>query len=439
MNVLLTTVVLGIGVAADPVASNTWPGFRGDGTGLSAARQLPVRWSPAEIAWKANLPGYGQSSPVVWKDQVFVTAVEGEQRDKGYLAALDAKTGKEKWRHTFEPTLKAKWGSFISRASGTPLVDASAVYAFFEGGNLLALSHEGKLLWERSLVKDFGEFQNGHGLGTSPAQTENAVIVLVDHRGPSYLLAVDKKNGKTLWKTERPARSSWTSPVVARRDGKDLVIVSSNGSVAAYDAATGKLLWEHEGLAGNTLPSACVVGERVLFGAGLNERMPVKPEVANRSNGCLKLTSAEGKPAFEVLWTGKKGIASYASPLAHRGRAYFVNEVGVVHCYDLDTGKLHFAERIDGQCWASPIAVGDHVYFFGKNGTTTVLKAADSFSKVAANELWKAEAQPEAEEPKDKEQGGRYTKLDPVVYGAAAIDGAIFVRTGTNLYRIGKP
>lgn len=411
MHSILTLLAL----FADP-AADTWPAFRNGGTSATTAQALPLTWSEKEgVAWKIDLPGYGQSSPVVWKDTVFVTAVDGKQRETGFVLAYDARTGKERWRHTFEPTQKAPWSDTISRAAPTPVVDAAGVYSFFEGGNLIALSHAGKPLWSRALFKEFGEFQNNHGLGSSPAQTDDTLFVLVDHRGPSYLLAVDKKTGKDRWKTDRKERGSWTSPVVATLGGKLSVIVSSNGSVAGYDAATGKLLWEHEGLAGNTLPSATVAGDLVVVGAGAG-RMGADPAAAAKSNCALRL----GTKGVEVAWTADKATASYASPIVHRGHAYFVSQAGLVVCIDVKTGAQKYAERIDGPCWATPIAAGERVYCFGKDGVTTVLKAGPTFEKLATNRLFPEGAK------------------DVTVHGVAAVEGAFFVRTGTALVRVGK-
>lgn len=420
-----------LALAGGAPTADAWPGFRGRGDAVSTATQLPVKWSPKEnIAWKVVLPGYGQSSPVVWKDRVFVTAVSGDNREKGYVRALDAKTGKTLWTHEFAPTQKAKWSYTVSKAAPTPVVDADAVYTFFEGGDVLALSHAGKLLWSRSLVKDYGEFQGNHGLASSPTATEDALVLLVDHSGPSYLLALDKKTGKNRWKTERTSRGSWASPVVARRDGADEVVVSSNGSVASYDARTGKLLWEMDGLSGNTMPSASIAGDRILVGAGIS-RKGGDPAKAAKSNCCLQLVQKDGKPGYELRWSAQKASASYATPLAHRGHAYFVNQSGVVFCIDLATGAEKYAERIDGPCWASPIGAGDHVYFFGKDGRTTVLKAGPTFEKVASNALWSDDAAPKAgTDP----AGGEYEGT--IAYGVAVIDNAFFVRTGTALIRI---
>jgi outer membrane protein assembly factor BamB len=429
-------------------ASDAWPGFRNLGDGISPSRKLPLEWSKDTVAWKVDLPGYGQSCPVIWKDKVFVTAVEGEQREKGFVTALDATTGKQLWSREFEPTLKAKWSYFISRAAPTPVVDESAVYAFFEGGNLLAFSHEGKELWSRSLAKEYGDFQNNHGLGSSLAQTPEAVIVLADHKGPSYLLAVDKKTGKNVWKVERESRSSWTSPVVVRRGERTEIVVSSSGSVTGYDAGSGKLLWERSGIEGNSLPSVAVAGDLLVVGVAKGRGKGGKPADGQEllPSCCLRLGKSGEKESCEVLWKAPRANASYASPLIYRDHVYLVNEVGVVTCVELKTGKECYSERIGGPCWASPVGAGDAVYFFGKDGKTTVLKPGPAFETLAVNLLWDAPAnkpEPKAE-PKSKEEGkqaersgpGEYA--DPILYGVAANDRAFFVRTGKNLYRIGK-
>ncbi|MDY3560713.1 PQQ-binding-like beta-propeller repeat protein [Gemmata sp. JC673] len=428
-------LTLSLSTVLSAPAADAWPGFRGTGESI-ANGAYPTTWGPkGGIAWTADLPGYGQSSPVVWDGTVYLTAVEGENRDKGYVVALDAKTGKEKWRHTFEPTQKAKWGYTISRAAPTPCVDAGGVYCFFEGGNLIALTHAGKMRWARDLVKEYGEFQGGHGIGSSLAQTEDAVFVLIDHRGPSYLLAAQKANGENKWKVGREQKGGWASPVVATRNGSPELIASSAGTVIGYAADTGKELWKLDNVVGNTIPSASVIGDRVLFGGGTSRSKEESPAGA-KSNGCLKLVSKDGKPTFEPAWAAKAGVSNYATPLGYEGVAYFVNQVGVVYAHDLATGKELFAERTDGACWASPVGAGGHVYFFGKDGTTSVLKAGKEFDQVASNKLWETKPKPAPAGGKKDAPGSEYG--DPIVYGVAAADGAFYIRTGTQLFKVTK-
>lgn len=454
--VMLLAVSLGLGPASN------WPGFRGDGTGVSPARNLPVSWSEREgIAWKQPLPGYGQSSPVVWGERVYVTAVEGDQKERYLLMAMDAKSGAVVWKKEFAASQKGANNPMMSRAAPTPVVDAGGIYAFFEGGELVGLNHAGEVIWKRSMVTEYGEFKNNHGLGGSLAHTADALILLVDHGGPSYLLSVDKKTGKTKWKIDRPARTSWTTPVVATRGEKTIILVSSSGQLGAHDAETGKQLWLFDGLTGNNIVSPVVHGDRVVIGAGENPR---KPDLAAsaRSNCCLELVA--GEPGYQVAWRSKKAISHHASPLAYQGHAYFVNKTGIVFCLDLKTGEECYSERLDNQVWASPVAAGDKIYFFGKDGVTTVLKAGPKFEKLASNRLWSSvdyEARKEAEKkkvaektpkppegkgpaggppvPKAELEATRNSAVGDIVYGVAVVDGTFYLRTGTELICIRTP
>lgn len=408
----IRTIVTAMILAAPAWGADTWPGFRNDGAGVTSAA-LPTRWAEDSLAWKTTLPGYGQSSPVIWKDKVFVTAVSGDDRDQGFIVAVDLASGKEQWRHTFTPTQKAKWSPYISKAAPTPVVDDKAIYAFFEGGNVIALDHAGKELWSRSLVADYGEFQNNHGLAASPILIDGAVVIAVDDRGPSYLIALDRASGKNVWKVDRPQKGSWTSPVYdpIRKE----IVISSNGTVMGHDAKTGELRWQLDDFSGNTIPSATVAGDRIVIGANAGKG---DVKAALKSNCCLKRPAAGTTP--EIAWVSEKATTSMASPVVHRGIVYYVSQAGIVYGLDLETGKERFAERIDASCWATPIAAGDHVVFFSKTGVATVVKSGPTFEVVATNRFW-----PEG------------TK-GLVLYGAAAVDGAIVARSGSMLYRAGK-
>jgi outer membrane protein assembly factor BamB len=440
-----------LGCALPP--ADAWPGFRGDGSSRTLARDLPLEWSAREnLAWRADLPGYGQSSPVVWGGRVFLTAVEGAGKEKCLVLALDAAKGKLLWQKAFNASQKGKNNPSTSRAAPTPVVDRDGVHAFFESGDLIALGHNGEVRWRRSLVKDYGELKNHHGLASSLAQTDKAVIVLVDHAGPSYLLAVEKATGRTLWRTERARGLSWTSPVVTSQGGRPTVLVSSNGSLTSYDAETGKRLWALEKLTGNLIPSPVVVDGLVVVGAG--ESGLTSDRKAARSNCCVRLTVTDGEPGYEVVWRGKKAVCHHASPLVHRGCVYLVTRVGVLHCLDLSTGREHYAERLGGTCWATPIGAGEHVYLFGRDGVTTVIQAGPKFAKVATNRLWSDEdlktrteaaaRKPESQFPPLPKQGREQMEgmlrdaVGDVVYAVAVVDRTFFLRTGTELYCIRK-
>jgi outer membrane protein assembly factor BamB len=453
------TFLLALALRAEPAPVTTWPGFRGDGSSRTAARDLPLRWSPAAgVAWRAALPGYGQSSPVVWKDRVFVTAVQGRRKEKCLVLALAARTGEILWQKGFRASQPGANNPSVSRAAPTPAVDPDGVYVFFEGGDLLALTHGGAVRWRRSLVKEYGALKNHHGLAASLAQTDRAVLVLVEHSGTSYLLAVEKATGRNLWKADRKSGLSWTSPVVTRHGGRDLVLVSSAGTLTAYDAGTGEELWAFGGLHGNVVPSPTAAGDLVVVGAG-ESGLTSDLRAAARSNCALRLNTRDGKSGCALLWQGQKAVGHHASPLIHRGHVYLVTKAGVVYCRDAQTGVLRYAERLADPCWATPVGAGDRVYFFGKDGVTTVLKAGSKFERLAVNRLWaeddfaaRKEAAKERPEnqfpplpppPKGKKGSPSVTReqmermlrdaVGDVVYGVAAVDRTFFLRTGTEL------
>jgi len=423
-------------------AADRWPSFHNGGNTSVSVKGLPVKWSPEKgVAWTAPLPGYGQSSPVVWKDRVYLTAIEGKNKERCHVLACNAHSGKPLWKQTFPATVRKEYSRMVSRAAPTPLADEHGLYVFFESGDLRSYTHDGKLRWKKTLFDDDkNAFQNGHGYGGSPCQTEQAVILQIDHRGPSYVLAVSKKSGKTLWKTPRKSRASWTSPHVAHVGGKEQVILSSNGTVDGYDAVTGKRLWSHEGISGNVIPSATIGGDLVFVGASVSRRKP-DAESAAASNRCLQIRPGS-KSGYRLVWKAKKAISYYVSPLVHRGLVYYVNRGGAMYCLDAKTGKQVYARRIAGTCWAQPIAAGDRIFFFGRDGVTTVIKAGPRFEKVADNRLWPPEAaappsKASKTKPAEKPSGPSYAS-GPIVYGVAAVDGAFFVRTGTKLYCLRK-
>ena len=378
-----------------------WAGFRGAGDSIAPEAELPLVWSDeSNLAWRCRLAGYGQSSPVVWGDRAFVTSVVGENKEMLVVTAVGLGDGAILWRKEFPASQTVKATDYVSRASPTPVVDQDHVYAFFESGDLIALTHAGDPVWKRSLTKEFGDIQGNHGLGSSPAQTDTSIVVLVDHDGPSYLLALEKGTGKTIWKIDRPKRVSWSSPLVCVGSEGPEVLVSSNGVVQAYRGGDGELLWEVTGLKGNTIASPSATGETVLIGSG-----QVGDNLLIRRGGSGDVTGSH------VAWRAPSVSSSFGSPLVYRDVAYFVNKAGAAFAVDLADGKTLWTQRLPDSTWASPIAAGDRIYFFCKNGQTLVARAGREFEKLAENKL----------------------TIEGRVYGVAVLPRTVLIRTGDHL------
>ncbi len=250
-------------------------------------------------------------------------------------------------------------------------------------GNVLAVDHAGKVKWERSLVKEYGEYQNHHGLGSSPAQSATALFINCQHDGPSYLVALDKETGKTLWKVDRKSSKSWSSPIAFRSGDRDFVAISTAGAAHVYDAKNGEVVWSMSELSGNSVPSPVLIGDQLFLGAAKSD-FDSDGNVA-KSNCCLK-SIGDGK--FDLVWRAEKAMCDYASPVVAGDFVYYVSRVGVIYCLDRATGKEHFAKRLGGTTWSTPIVAGEHLYIFGKEGGTTVLKVGPAYEEVAMNPLW---------------------------------------------------
>ena len=489
-------------LAGEPSGSRNWTSFRNGGVSV-APGQFPTHWSESSgIAWEWELAGYGQSTPVIHDGKVYVTSVVGPMKEISRVACLDLRTGEELWSQQVDSATQTESNYMHSRAAPTPLVDDTGVYAFFEGGDLVAFSHDGTQRWHKNLSEDYGPFENNHGLGSSPAQTEDLIFLNLEHRGPSKLLAIEKTTAETLWQVERPSGSSWTSPIVVHGKSNTSVVVSSAGSVTAYNVDSGDEFWTVDGLEGNSVPSPTFDGVNLLIGARLPEFGSTTE--AAKSNLCLHLNKDD---QFDVRWRSQKVVSDYASPVVAGNCVYYLNKTGVLSCLDLATGHSHYKQRLGVECWATPLVADGHVYFFGKNGETVVIQAGWSFEKVAVNQLWDTSNPPKPETyvehqaspghgssgggrrggmiamlmkgdadkdgiltqeevPEEfqamlprvdlnkdgaldsdelkameesfrkRREGSRDGARDPIVYGIAAADGTIVVRTGTRLYAI---
>ena len=406
--------------------------------------QIPTKWSPKEgVLWSVATPGHGQSSPVSWEDKVFVTSTVGPKKDEYYVMCFSSKDGKELWNHKFNNSDPVENSVYVSRAAPTPVVDKDRIVAFFESGDIVAIDHKGTVLWKSNMADKFGKFKNKFGLSGSLTQNQKNVFILVDDEGPSYLVALEKASGKEVWKQDRSPRNSWSSPAMHTIDGVEQIVVSSAGTVDGYECATGKLLWSFSDVGGNTGCTPVSIGNGKFFVAASAGRDGGNAEMARKSNTLMQVSKQSGAWTTAVLWKAEEATPSWASPIEHQGCAYWVNRTGVIYCFDTETGKLNYKERSKQSCWATPYGVGDRVYFFGKDGLTTVVAAGKEFRTLSENELWDPNALPVdkaagANESTEERRNAAAMFSGPTLYGFAIVGDKIIARTGEKLFCIGN-
>lgn len=360
------------------VFAQEWTRFRGpNGSGISSEKGIPTAISNDHLQWKTELPGVGHSSPVLWGEKIFLTTT-GDDRGGISALCLDATSGRLHWKTNFplKPFQRHKFNSF---ASATPAVDAERVYILFnEPGRyvLAALNHEGRLLWER----DLGPFRSQHGCGISPIVHEGMVIVGYEHGdsntiranadAKSFVIAVNAKDGSTVWQTPRKTLSvAYSTPCVFENNGKKALIFNSEAhGIYALNPKDGKVLWEYEEAFDKRSVSSPVVAGDVILGS------------CGSGGGGSFVTAIKlhnGKPA--LAYNIRKSAPYVPTPIARDGLAWLLSDGGILTCIDAKTGEMKYQERLGGNFFGSPIWIDGHIYAVATNGELVVAGASDKF------------------------------------------------------------
>lgn len=409
-----------------------WPAFQNGGATSLPGVAASAGTLETEPTWSVEITGYGQSSPVVWDEHVYVTSVEGDQKQSCHISAHRLCDGKRLWQHTLPNASPAENSNYVSKAAPTPAADADGVVCFFEGGNVVALTHAGEVRWQRNLVTDYGEIAARHGLSASLEQDGDAVYVWVERTEEPYVLSLDKQTGQTNWKASGVGATSWASPRLVPVVGGRHLVLSGIGRLVGLDPRTGERLWTFEQISGNSTPTPVPLGEgRFLIGAtiGRGESGGGAGRAAE-SNGVVAITKKEDDAwHVDYLWRAGRATSSFGSPIAHEGRAYFVNRTGVLYGLDVATGEEQFVRRLSGSIWATPLGLGEHVFFFGKDGSVDVLEVGGDRQQISTwNSLPGAPASPA--EVNESPAGGS------VLYAAALADGMLLLRSGDRLVAV---
>jgi outer membrane protein assembly factor BamB len=433
-DVLALAIILTSTVTGDVRAEN-WPQWRGPGgQGISSDTQLPTEWEPGKnVAWKTELPGSGMSSPIVWGDRIYVTAViEGEavpgQRavkhkqgkeedwihpdsvaaDKKHtfkMLALDAKSGKILWERTaYEGTVYDARHRRSSFAGPTPVTDGNLVFAYFGPEGLYAYDSLGNLAWK--IVEKFPTL--GLGTGTSPILYRDLVIIQrdEDNGDHSAIVAYDKKTGKEVWNAKRTVEISWGTPVLVESGGRTELVTNGSEVIIAYDPATGKELWQTKGVQSNAIHTPLVGHGLVIVTAGF----PVKRVIAIRPGAV-----PDDK---RVAWEYTKGTGYVLSNIVYGDYLYLLTDNGIVTCLDPKTGEVKYEGGrvpVPARFMGSPVAFGGYVALTSEEGDTFMLKAGPTHEIVRTNSVG-----------------------EPVFSSPAISNGRIYIRAQKHLFAIGK-
>lgn len=389
-----------------------WPQWRGPlATGVSPNGNPPIEWGEDKnVKWKIAIPGKGHATPIIWGDQMFIlSAVEtdkegkakeqnqGMQHGRGgrgmptlrstkvhkfVIFAINRHDGKILWQHTVKEEVPEEGTHEMgSWASHSPVTDGKHVYAYFGSRGLYCFDMKGNLKWER----DFGQLSKrmNFGEGSSPALYGDKIIVNWDHEGQSFIVALDKKTGKDIWKVDRDEGTSWASPFVVENNGKPQVITSATKLIRSYDLATGELIWECGGMTMNAIPMPVTANGIVYVMSGF------------RGNALLaiRLAGAKGNitDSDAIVWKHGKDTPYTPSPLLFQDKLYFLrSNNGILTCFDAKTGKEYYSrQRLEGMgnVFASPVGAQDRIYIVGQKGTMYVVKHGPEFKILAKNKL----------------------------------------------------
>ncbi len=413
-------IVVSLTAAAAELSS--WPEWRGtSGAGIAPGATPPTTWSDQQnIRWKAKVGGLGFSTPIIWKDRVYLlTAIEtsedrapapapepsapavgGDQKGRGgkkggfgggtrptkvhewAVVALDRKTGAIVWQKTARREVphegRHQTNSF---ASGSPLTDGEHLYASFGSRGLYCYDLQGNLKWE----KDLGDMQtrNGFGEGSSPALAGNLLIVPWDQETGSFIVALDKKTGAEVWRQARDERTSWSTPLIVAVGGKQQAVLPATKRTRSYDVATGELIWEASGLGANVIPSP-VTGHGLVYVTSGFQGFYIQ---------AIKLTARGDVSAGpDIVWQQRKGTPYVASPVLSGDRIFVTKErESFLSCLNALTGEFHYVDQplegMRGGIYASPVAANGLLYVVGREGLVLVLKDTTKFEIVAKNQL----------------------------------------------------
>ncbi|MFC1570048.1 PQQ-binding-like beta-propeller repeat protein [bacterium] len=392
--------------------NQNWPTWRGPLCTGEAPLGTPslAFGEDQHVKWKIPIPGKGLSSPVIWGDNIFITTavsidkpvnpedLENQTEIPMWMKAqarsvdkiqqfkvmsISRKTGDILWQNVVREELPHegthKDGSW---ASNSCVTDGDCLITFFGSYGVYCFDLKGKKIWE----KDLGDMQpsNSFGEGSSPALYKNSVVINWDHEGDSFIIVLDKKTGKTIWKKERQEGTSWSTPIIVEVNGKPQIVVSATSMSRGYDLTDGEVIWQIGGLTSNVIPSPVYLDGVVYLMSGFRGNM-IQAVRLDQAKGELNNSKA-------LVWTSEEKITPYVpSPLLFQGKLYFLHgNDDKLSCADAKSGEIHYSrESLEGMkgVYAAPVAANNRIYVAGRNGVVAVIKPGPVFEVLATNTL----------------------------------------------------
>ena len=400
---------LAAGVTSAQSGFMHWAEWRGPFLNGMARGDAPTVWSDTKnIKWKAEIAGRGHSTPIVWGDKIFLTTAiptkplpapaataQTEPRRGGpgggagasiehrfEVICINRKTGKVIWQKTARVATPHEgyhraYGSF---ASNSPITDGKHVYAFFGSRGIYCYDMNGKLVWEKDLGVQM-RMRLQFGEGVAPALDGERIFLTFDQESDSFIVALDKRTGKELWRAARDERSSWSTPLIIEHAGRRQVVVSATSKVRSYDIQTGKVIWECAGLGSNVIPAPVYHNGVVYVMSG--HRDPRLMAIRLGKEGDLTGTDS-------VLWTHTRGISYTLSPVLYEDKLYVVTDSGQVSCFNIATGEPYYHQVRLPRPYnfkASPVGANGKLYLATEDGDVVVAKMGEKLEVISTNRL----------------------------------------------------
>jgi outer membrane protein assembly factor BamB len=371
LNIRSLAFVLALTTWATYSQAENWPRHRGTTGQGHSSETVPAKWTAKDVLWRMPLKGRGQSSPVIWEDRIFLTTAtdKGKQR---WVMCLDRASGKTLWEKSVGSSTSESLHKMNSWATPSCVTDGERVVAFFGPGGIHCFDMDGKPQWSRNL----GGFPGGWGIAASPIILGDQIIQNCDAAGSSYLIALDKKTGKPIWKTKRAdkPKGGWSTPVLIGSGATQELVLNGEFGVKGYDPKSGKELWFTKSFNGRGTPMP-VFGNGVLY-------------VVNGKPGDVYAVKPGGKGTVKKVWhSARKGGRDLPSPILVDKYLLVVSMSGYATCYDAPSGKMLWHDRLNKPSSASPITAGGKIYVQTESGTILVIEPGPKLNVVAKNEL----------------------------------------------------